>query len=187
MEALSEGYKSTFVWLLDMIVRAIHRKESRDADKVAGVILLDEVELHLHPTWQRRILPSLEETFPNIQFIATSHSPFVAQSAQNLVELKLDETGNQVNVVEKNALRERSYTAVAREDFNIPSPFSFETEQEMNKFRKMRDALMEDGNVDEEQFKELVLKLAEKGTEIQGIMRREIMQLKCHTGRTFDL
>ncbi|RLC01348.1 MAG: hypothetical protein DRI57_31210 [Deltaproteobacteria bacterium] len=188
IEALSEGFKSTFVWLLDMIIRAVEKdSDIDDLREMRGIILLDEIDLHLHPLWQRRILPSLEETFPNIQFIATTHSPFVAQSAESLIELELDETGNQVRVADKKAAPERSYNAIAREDFNVPSPFSHETEQEMDEFRKMRDAVMKEEMVDEEQFRKLVLKLAEKGTEIEGVMRREVMQLERHTGRAFDL
>ncbi|MDM8552699.1 AAA family ATPase [Desulfobacterales bacterium HSG2] len=185
-EALSEGFKSTFVWLLDMIVRMVKAdRDIEDLSEMRGIILLDEVDLHLHPTWQRRILPSLEKTFPNIQFIATTHSPFVAQSAERLIELELDETSNQVKVADKDAVSERSYNAIAREDFNIPSPFSHETEQEMNKFRKMRDAVMKEEKVDEEEFKKLVLKLAGKGVEIEEVMRREIMQLERHKREVF--
>jgi predicted ATP-binding protein involved in virulence len=45
-----------------------------------GVVLIDEIDLHLHPKWQRRIVGDLLAAFPNIQFIATTHSPFVIQS-----------------------------------------------------------------------------------------------------------
>jgi hypothetical protein len=46
----------------------------------AGVVLMDELELHLHPSWQREVVEKLRTTFPNIQFIATTHSPFIVQS-----------------------------------------------------------------------------------------------------------
>ena len=42
-----------------------------------GVVLIDEIELHMHPSWQRNVLKQLRETFPNIQFIITTHSPIV--------------------------------------------------------------------------------------------------------------
>ncbi|MCP4702749.1 MAG: AAA family ATPase, partial [Gammaproteobacteria bacterium] len=45
-----------------------------------GIVLIDEIDLHLHPAWQRNIVTSLKETFPKIQFIATTHSPFIIQS-----------------------------------------------------------------------------------------------------------
>jgi len=51
-----------------------------DPLKGAGVVLIDELELHLHPCWQRSIVEKLRTTFPQIQFIGTTHSPFVIQT-----------------------------------------------------------------------------------------------------------
>ena len=48
-----------------------------------GVVLIDEIEVHLHPKWQRRVVDDLRATFPNIQFVASTHSPFVVQSVRN--------------------------------------------------------------------------------------------------------
>jgi predicted ATP-binding protein involved in virulence len=61
----------------------------------AGVVLIDELELHLHPKWQREVSDKLRNTFPNIQFIATTHSPFVIQSLHpgELINLDPDEFG----------------------------------------------------------------------------------------------
>ena len=56
-----------------------------------GVVLIDEIELHLHPSWQRKILPALIKTFPNIQFITATHSPQVLSSvekADSIIYLK---------------------------------------------------------------------------------------------------
>lgn len=47
-----------------------------------GIVLIDEVDLHLHPTWQLAVVPTLAETLPNVQFILTSHSPIVAGTLQ---------------------------------------------------------------------------------------------------------
>lgn len=46
-----------------------------------GIVLIDEVELHMHPSWQRKVLSALRDTFPNIQFIITTHSPIVLSEA----------------------------------------------------------------------------------------------------------
>jgi predicted ATP-binding protein involved in virulence len=61
----------------------------------AGVVLIDELELHLHPKWQREVSQKLRRTFPNIQFIATTHSPFIIQSLQpgELINLDPEELG----------------------------------------------------------------------------------------------
>jgi predicted ATP-binding protein involved in virulence len=189
-EALSEGFKSTFVWLFDMIIRIVEKGgDIGNAHEIPGIVLLDEIDLHLHPLWQRTILPGIEELFPNIQFIATTHSPFVVQTVknENLIILESDENSNNVKAVNKDITSELSYSAIVREIFGIQSPFSFDTEQEMNEFRKMRDAILRNEEIDEEKFKKTVLELAGKGLEIESVMRREIRQLERHTGKIFDI
>jgi len=56
--------------------------EKEVVTRTPGVILIDEIDLHLHPIWQRSIVEDLKRTFPNIQFIVTTHSPFVIQSLE---------------------------------------------------------------------------------------------------------
>ena len=72
--ALADGHRSTLNWILDLIgwTHLSGRKEPR------GIVLIDEIENHLHPTWQRRVLRLLSEHFPLVQFIATSHSALPA-------------------------------------------------------------------------------------------------------------
>ena len=57
-----------------------------------GLILIDEIDAHLHPKWQRRVVGDLKDTFPAIQFVCTSHSPFVIQSLEPGELRILDET-----------------------------------------------------------------------------------------------
>jgi predicted ATP-binding protein involved in virulence len=59
-------------------------------EKTDGVVLIDEIELHLHPKWQQRVLLGLLSIFPKIQFIATTNSPAVIQSARNKSLMILD-------------------------------------------------------------------------------------------------
>jgi len=79
---LSEGYKNIMVWVSDLIYRfqQTQPKINRLED-FKGVVLLDEIELHLHPIWQRRIIGQLRTFFPNIQFVFTTHSPTIIQGA----------------------------------------------------------------------------------------------------------
>lgn len=53
----------------------------------SGIVLIDEIELHLHPKWQGKIVPVLMDTFPNIQFIITTHSPKVLSEIKNDVNI----------------------------------------------------------------------------------------------------
>jgi predicted ATP-binding protein involved in virulence len=55
----------------------------RKLEQVEGLVMVDEIDLHLHPRWQRTIIKTLSETFPNIQFIFTSHSPLVTGSLES--------------------------------------------------------------------------------------------------------
>ena len=59
--------------------------------KTPGVVLIDEVDLSLHPTWQKRIIRILKEQFPRIQFICATHSPFIIQSLEDGELVTLDQ------------------------------------------------------------------------------------------------
>ena len=64
-------------------------------DKKPAILLIDEIENHLHPTWQRRVIPALLEHFPGLQIFATTHSPFVVAGlkAGQVHLMKRDENG----------------------------------------------------------------------------------------------
>jgi predicted ATP-binding protein involved in virulence len=80
---LSDGYRNMLSMVADIAERCVTLNPALGKNAVAetpGVVLIDEIDLHLHPKWQRRVVNQLLETFPQIQFIATTHSPFVIQS-----------------------------------------------------------------------------------------------------------
>jgi predicted ATP-binding protein involved in virulence len=75
---LSDGEKCLLAMTGDLARRlSIANPSLKNPLEGYGVVLIDEVDLHLHPQWQRIIIPSLERTFPNCQFIVTTHSPLV--------------------------------------------------------------------------------------------------------------
>jgi predicted ATP-binding protein involved in virulence len=78
IEQLSDGEKCTLALIGDLARRlALANPSGKDPLQGEGVVLIDEIELHMHPAWQREILSKLKKTFPNIQFIITTHSPQV--------------------------------------------------------------------------------------------------------------
>lgn len=82
---LSDGYRNLVAMVADITWRASQLNPHYGADaarKATGVVLIDELELHLHPAWQRRVIDDLLATFPNLQFVATTHSPQVIASAR---------------------------------------------------------------------------------------------------------
>ncbi|MEZ5941189.1 MAG: AAA family ATPase [Planctomycetaceae bacterium] len=92
--SLSDGYKAFLGWVTDLLFHldfACERSELR-LNEVSGIVLVDEIDLHLHPTWQMEVIGHLSSTFPRLQFIFTSHSPLVAGSVEwmNIKRLRLD-------------------------------------------------------------------------------------------------
>jgi hypothetical protein len=81
-EYLSSGFRSAYILLLGIIKEIEFRGLGVAATDFAGVILIDEIDLHLHPVWQREIGTALKKAFPSAQIIATTHSPHVIQAAQ---------------------------------------------------------------------------------------------------------
>ncbi|MGP8337116.1 MAG: AAA family ATPase, partial [Methanosarcinaceae archaeon] len=80
---LSDGYKNMVAMVADIAHRAVRLNPHMGANaatECSGVVLIDEIDLHLHPKWQRHVVEDLQKAFPNIQFIATTHSPFILQS-----------------------------------------------------------------------------------------------------------
>lgn len=97
--ALSDGYRAYIGWIGDMLFHVCMGAGSgvklRD---VSGVLLLDEIDLHLHPEWQRVVVPTLARALPKLQFIVTTHSPLVVGSLEreNLFVLSEEEGGTVV-------------------------------------------------------------------------------------------
>lgn len=140
-QELSDGFHVYLSLVADLARRAVILNE-HDGDQaprlVEGVVLIDEIDLHLHPRWQRVVIDGLRRTFPRLQFILTTHSPQVLSSADNrqvrhLVSGQLQEDGVFVEGRDSNAiLRElmgtdardeagremlrRLYAAIDRED-----------------------------------------------------------------------
>lgn len=87
---LSSGYQAVLDIVLDIIMR-MQKQTQRSFDfRIPGIVLIDEIETHLHLELQRHIMPLLTGIFPNIQFIVTSHSPFILSSLNNVVIYDLE-------------------------------------------------------------------------------------------------
>ena len=91
---LSLGYQTLIAWMVDLASRFLERfDDSNDPLAEPAIVLVDEIDLHLHPKWQRTLMSYLSELFPATQFIATAHSPLVVQGAEgaNIVVLRRED------------------------------------------------------------------------------------------------
>lgn len=76
--SLSSGTQGVFTWVFYLSLKmALFNNFESGWEKLSGILLIDEIENHLHPTWQRRLIPTLMDYFPGLQIFATTHSPFV--------------------------------------------------------------------------------------------------------------
>ena len=91
--ALSDGYRNVIKIVTDIATKMCILNPYLQGDtlkKTPGVVVIDELDLSLHPTWQRRIVRILKELFPKVQFICATHSPFIVQSLENGELIVLD-------------------------------------------------------------------------------------------------
>ena len=110
---LADGYKSTFLWVTDFLGWAL-TSGRRLATDVNGIVIIDELEQHLHPKWQKQIIKTLREVWPRVQFFTSTHSPLVARSFHPSAEidgpyshyhLRNSETSNSIEGVLVPSLR----------------------------------------------------------------------------------
>jgi hypothetical protein len=79
---LGYGYQTLITWVTDLASRMVERyPDSPNPLAEPAFVAVDEIDLHLHPVWQRKLMDFLTERFPNTQFVTTAHSPLVAQAA----------------------------------------------------------------------------------------------------------
>lgn len=115
---LSDGIRNSIALVADIAYRAVQLNPhlgARAVKETTGVVLIDEVDMHLHPSWQQVVLANLREAFPHIQFIVTSHSPQVLSTvrAENIRVVELTDTGYVAGVPGFSPLAHESGDALA--------------------------------------------------------------------------
>ena len=108
LNCMSMGYAAVF----DIVGDLLMRMSNRHACDMEGIVLIDEVETHLHVKLQREVLPILTTLFPNIQFIVTSHSPFVLSSVEDAVIYDLEQ-----DIATREGITMLPYEAIVEEHF----------------------------------------------------------------------
>ena len=136
------GYQSLVAWVVDFASRMVDRYP-RHKDPLAqpAVVLVDEIDLHMHPRWQRKLMTYLGERFPNTQFIVTAHSPIFVQAASdaNIVVLRRDmEKGHVVVENRPEAIRGWRLDQILTSDlFGLPTARPPELEPLLLERRKL--------------------------------------------------
>ena len=127
---MSDGFKAILNIVADLILRMQDGGNVSRAYMKKGIVLIDEIETHLHLELQKMVLPFLTKVFPNIQFIVTTHSPFVLNSIPNAVAYDLEHR----EILED--LTEYSYEALAEGYFGVKTPSSY-AEMQLNTLKTL--------------------------------------------------
>lgn len=140
--ALSDGYRSILALAGDLVWRLIEAfPESSAPLEEEGVVLIDELDIHLHPVWQRQIAGWLQATFPNMQFIVATHSPLIAAGAgKDAVTYRLyqNESGNVACEEVKNISFKDVDSTLQSKAFGLVSTYSPEAEETMSKYLALK-------------------------------------------------
>ena len=139
--ALSSGTQGTLLWVYALALRmASHHKWESGWEEMPGILLIDEVENHLHPVWQRRVLPVLLERFPGLQVFATTHSPFVVAglSAGQVHMLRRDDRGRVSVSTGDHDIVGWSMDEVLRTLMGVDEPTDQETVDRTERLRELR-------------------------------------------------
>jgi predicted ATP-binding protein involved in virulence len=186
INSLGLGYRTAIAWMVDLAVRLFRRyPNSPDPLAEPAIVLVDEIDLHLHPRWQRTIMDFLTDRFPNTQFIVTAHSPLVVQAAQNANIVLLRREGDRVVIDNDPEIIENwRVDQVLTSLFELPTARSVELEPLLLR----REALLDKAHLSKEDKAELAtlsdqigsLPTAESPQEIKAmnIIRRAAKYLE---------
>ena len=146
---LSDGFSAALQIMADLLIRMdqnwlmTDQEMSREAE---GAVLIDEIETHLHLELQRTILPFLTEMFPNLQFIVTTHSPFIVNSLENAVVYDLER-----KIIAGDGLSNVSYEGVVEGYFRADA-LSEKLREKFNRYKQ----LVEKKELSDDEYEEVI-------------------------------
>ena len=156
--SLSDGYRSVMALAGDLVYRMIQAFPNYEHPlRERGVVLIDELDIHLHPKWQREIPGLLRKTFPNIQFIVATHSPLIAAGAdENAVAYRFEMEDGKAQVRRIDNLAFKSVDNVLTSDaFGLVSPFSPQAQEKIDEYDELADKGSKRTAEEQKEFEEL--------------------------------
>jgi hypothetical protein len=190
-DGLPDGLKSIISWVADLSLRleAIPWQIEGDVFAQPIILFLDEIDIHLHPKWQRRILPAVQKLLPNAQIFASTHSPFVVGSVEDAWVYRLPEPkqGHTSGVIEGiPSAAGKSYRLILEEVFGIEDEFDVETENLFDIFYRERETVLKT-RIGIDKLLGAARPLAARSEEANVIIDRELRQVSRLIGQEVSL
>ncbi len=177
-----DGYKSTSAWVVDLVTMNMLAGRELAPNMMSGIVLVDEIEQHLHPRWARYIIQLLNREFPGIQFIASTHSPLCTAGITDLDDdcyqvLRCHKApGEPANLVSVTSLRGlRADQVLTSEAFDLPTTRNPATAKKLDRFG---DLYLKESRtpLEEQEFRELGELLKESLPESAEDVETRLMQ-----------
>ena len=143
LNVLSQGTQSLVQWLAHLLIGlAEYYDYPDDIEDRPGVLIIDEIDAHLHPSWQRRIIPALTEHFPNLQIFCSTHSPLMLAGLKTgqVQLLRRDDNGKVTVSRNEQDIVGWSADEILRSFLNVPSPTDLETLHSIERLQQLRQS-----------------------------------------------
>jgi predicted ATP-binding protein involved in virulence len=142
---LSDGVKNMIGMVADIAYRCVTLNPQFDGEAARltpGIVLIDEIDLHLHPKWQRRVVEDLKRTFPKIQFFATTHSEHIVQSLRDgeLIDL------NNPDLIPAAEYENKNIEYITENVMHVPHPYRNDRHQQMMETAERYYQMLENAN-----------------------------------------
>jgi predicted ATP-binding protein involved in virulence/nucleoside phosphorylase len=144
VQVLSDGYRSTTQWVLDFIGWLIISERLIGNPDIGGILIIDEIEQHLHPRWQRYIVQRLRQQFPKTQIIASTHTPLVAAGIADVdrsMLLKLDRNEDSeitVQIIDKELIAgKRADQVLTSEAFGLVTTRNNRSHDDVDRYTEL--------------------------------------------------
>ncbi len=177
LDVLPDGLKSILSWVADLVMR-LDRIPWADPNvplvRRPFFLFLDEVELHLHPQWQRKLLPVVQSRFPEAQVFAATHSPFVVASAADAFIYQFERGVVTGPIPANDGL---SVMAVLRDVFGVKEEFSVSIEAQLDRLEDGCAAVLRGDVTRRPEVEALAAELSKRGPELAAIVGHQLRQL----------
>jgi len=180
-DVLPDGLKSILSLVADLL-RRLDRIVWTTAKPVLErdfILFLDEIDIHLHPAWQRKILPVIQKTFPNAQIFVSTHSPFVVGSVSDawVYKFQLLNNGNATLEKVEKSKAGSSYSLILDEIFGVAETFDEDTERAFREFYDCREEILQGQRNQLPTWLEQARGLMARGTEVAELVGMELRQM----------
>lgn len=180
-DVLPDGLRSLISWVGDlmMVMDQLKWKNDTPIFERNFVLFLDEIEVHLHPKWQRKILPAIQKLFKNAQIFLSTHSPFIVNSVDGAFIYELAYENGKTTI--KKPLLSKSSDSISytlKKVFGIENEFGPLTKEKFDQFYKQREDILSKQTTEVDEFVKLKKELLElESLEVRDIVEFETNQL----------